>query len=108
MNEYEGYKEIAEEARREFMKNRNQNYLKLIKNFISKINNGIINNKNKAANEFSELKQKVNDQVLKQDLIKFLEKYLFGENLERTFAPPENTDEADDFLKYVEDQEKDR
>ena len=108
MNEYEGYKEIAEEARREFMKNRNQNYLKLIKNFISKINNGIINNKNKAANEFSELKQKVNDQVLKQDLIKFLEKYLFGENLERTFAPPDNTDEADDFLKYVEDQEKDR
>ena len=79
------------------MKNCNKNELKLIKNFITKINNGTINNKNKAANEFRELKQKVNDQVLKQDLTKYLEKYLFGENLEniepkddkkRTFASP--------------------
>ena len=106
MNDDEGYKEIAEEAGRKFMKNRNQNKLKLIKNFTTKINNGTVNNKNKAANEFRELKQKVNDQVLKQDLVKYLEKYLFGENLERTFAPPDHTDEADDFLKYVEEQEK--
>ena len=106
MNDDEGYKEIAEEAGRKFMKNRNQNKVKLIKNFITKINNGTVNNKNKAANEFRELKQKVNDQVLKQDLVKYLEKYLFGENLERTFAPPDHTDEADDFLKYVEEQEK--
>ena len=63
------------------MKECNQNELKLIKNFITKINNGTINDKNKAANEFRELKQKVNDQILKQDLIKHLEKYLFGENL---------------------------
>ena len=90
------------------MKNRNQNEIKLMQNFITKINNGTINNKNKVANEFRELKQKVNDQILKQGLIKYLEKYLFGENLERTFAPPDNTDEADDFLKYVEEQEKDR
>ena len=54
---------------------------------------------------------------MKQDLIKYLEKYLFGENLEnieskddkkRTFAPPDNIDEADDFLKYMEEQKKDR
>ena len=64
------------------MENRNQNELKLIKNFITKINNGAINDKNKVANEFRELKQKVNDQLLKQDLIKYLEKYLFGESLE--------------------------
>ena len=51
------------------MKNRDQNELKLIKDFITKINNGIINDKNKSANEFRELKQKVNDQILKQKLI---------------------------------------
>ena len=66
------------------MKNYNQNELKLIKNFKTKINNDTMNNKNKAANEFSELKRKVNNQILKQDLIKYLEKYLFGKNLKNT------------------------
>ena len=61
MNDDAGYKQIAEEAGREFMKERDQNELKLIKNFITKINNGTINDKNKAANEFRELKPKVND-----------------------------------------------
>ena len=51
------------------MKNRDQNELKLIKNFITKINNGTINDKNKAANEFRELKQKVNDQILNKNLL---------------------------------------
>ena len=98
------------------MKNRDQNELKLIKNFITKINNGIINEKNKSANEFRELKQKVNDQILKQELIKYLEKYLFGEGLEniepaRTFAPPsppkeDHSAETDEYLKYLEEQER--
>ena len=42
MNDDEGYKEIAEEAGGKFMKNRDQNELKLIKNFITKINNGTL------------------------------------------------------------------
>ena len=45
INDDEGYKQIAEEAGGEFMKNRNQNELKLIKNFITKINNDAINDK---------------------------------------------------------------
>ena len=57
MNDDEGYKEIAEEAGGKFMKNRDQNELKLIKNFITKINNGTIIDENKAANEFRELKK---------------------------------------------------
>ena len=61
MNDDAGCKQIAEETGREFMKERDQNELKLIKNFITKINNGTINDKNKAANEFRELKPKVND-----------------------------------------------
>ena len=54
------------------MKENNDNELKLIKDFISKINNGVINNKNKAANEFRKLKQKVMNDRLRQDLIKIL------------------------------------
>ena len=93
----------------------------MIKDFITKINNGTINNKNKAGNDFRELKQKVNDEILRQDLIKYLERYLFGKNLEnieprddqkRTFAPlsPPKEDysaETDEHLKYLEEQEKD-
>ena len=52
MNDDEGYKEIAEEAGRKF-----KNELKLIKNFITRIINGTNNDKNKAANEFRELKK---------------------------------------------------
>ena len=64
------------------MKGKNDNQLKLIKDFITKINNGAINNKNKARNEFKKLKQKVTNDILRQDLIKYLEKYLFGEDIE--------------------------
>ena len=60
------------------------NELKLIKDFITKINNGVINNKNKAGNEFRKLKQKVTNDRLRQDLIKDLERYLFGERVSIT------------------------
>ena len=50
------YEEIAEEAVAHYMKIKNDNELKLIKDFITKINNGTINNKNKAGNEFRKLK----------------------------------------------------
>ena len=116
MKDEEGYEATAGEADSDYMKGNNDNELKLIKNFITKINNGKINNKDTAASEFRKLKQKVTNDRLKQDLIKDLEKSLFGNNLEniepkddkkRTFAPPDNADEADDFLKYMEEQEKD-
>ena len=57
------------------------NELKLIKYFTTKINNGTIN-KNNAGNEFRKLKQKVTNDRLKQDLIKDLEIYIFGEDIE--------------------------
>ena len=78
----DGYEEIAEEADTYYMKRKNDNELKLIKDFITKINNGTINNKNEAGNEFRKLKQKVTNDILTQDLIKFLGKYLFGEDIE--------------------------
>ena len=74
MNDKSRYEETAEEADSVYMKRKNDNELKLIKDFITKINNGTINNKNKAGNEFTKLKQKVTNDKLKQDLIKDLER----------------------------------
>ena len=133
MIDKDGYEEIAEEADAYYMKGKNDNELKLIKDFITKINNGTINNKSKAGNEFRKLKQKVTNNILRQDLIKYLEKYLFGKDTEskekyeesiaervktrrdtqRTFAPssPPKEDysaETDEYSKYLEEQEKDR
>ena len=116
------YKEAAEEAGSDYMKGKNDNKLKLIKDFITKINNGKINNKNNAASEFRKLKQKVTNDRLRQDLIKDLEKSLFGNHLEniepkdnkkRTFAPPslpkeDYFAETNEYLKYQEEQEEDR
>ena len=82
MKDEEEYKETAEEAGSDYMKGKNDNELKLIKDFITKINNGTINNKIKAGNEFRKLKQKVANDILRQDLIKYLETYLFGEDIE--------------------------
>ena len=82
MKDEEGYEEKAGEADSDYMKGNNDNELKLIKNFITKINNGKINNKDRAASEFRKLKQKVTNDRLKQDLIKDLEKSLFENNLE--------------------------
>ena len=53
------YEEIAEETDAYYMKGKNDNELKLVKDFIAEINNGTINNKNKAGNELRKLKQKL-------------------------------------------------
>ena len=112
MNDKDGYEETAEEAGAD-------NELVLIKNFISKINNGSINNKNKTGNEFRKLKQKVTNDRLRQDLIKDLERYMFGEDIE-SIEPEEKFEEsvaervktkprkqdAADHLKFMEEQEK--
>ena len=82
MKDEEGYEKTAEEAGSDYMKGNNDNELKLIKDFITKINNGKINNKDTAASECRKLKQKVKNDRLKQDFTKDLEKYLFGEDIE--------------------------
>ena len=82
MIDKDGYEEIAEEADAYHTKGKNDNELKLNKYFITKINNGTISNKNKTRNEFRKLKLKVTNDILRQDLIKYLEKYLFGEDIE--------------------------
>ena len=92
MNDKIRYEETAEEADTDYMKGNNNKELKLIKDFITKINNNIINNKNKAGNKFRILKQKITDDELKQDLIKDLERYIFGEDIE-SIVPEEKYEE---------------
>ena len=67
MNDKIRYEETAEEADTGYMKGNNDNELKLIKAFITKINNCTIN-KNNAGNEFRKLKQKLTNDRLRQDL----------------------------------------
>ena len=75
------------------MKGNNDNELKLIKDFISKVNKSVINNKNKAGNELKKLKQKVTNDRLRQDLIKDLERYLFGKDI-ANIEPEEEYEES--------------
>ena len=101
------------------MKGNNDKELKIIKDFITKINNGKINESN-AASEFKKLKQKVNNDKLKHDLVKYLEKSLFEEEekceesvAERVKTKPRKqhassslpkkdySEEAADYLKYM-------
>ena len=131
MNDKDGFEEISEEAGKYYMKGKNDNELKFIKDFITKINNGTIN-KNNPGNEFRKLKQKVTNYNLRHDLIKDLEKYLFGEDIEpeekyeesiaervqtkrqntqRTFAPSsppkkDYSEETANFLEYMEEEKK--
>ena len=135
MNDEIRYEETAEKADSVYLKGKNDNELKLIKDFITQINNGTINNKNKAGNEFRKLKQKVTNDELRQDLIKDLERYIFGEDIEsiepeekyeksiaervkirkqntqKTFAPSsppkkDYSEETADYLKYMKEHEK--
>ena len=135
MNDKIRYEETAEEVDSVYMKWKNNNELKLIKDFITKTNNGTINNKNKEGNEFRKFKQKITNGELRQDLIKELERYIFGEDIEsiepeekyeesiaervktrkqntqKTFAPSsppkkDYSEETADYLKYMEEQEK--
>ena len=93
MNDKNRYEDTAEEVGRYYMKRKNDNELKLSKDFITKINNGTINNKNKAGNEFRKLKQKVTNYNLRHDLIKDLQRDLFGEDIEST-EPEEKYEES--------------
>ena len=106
MKDEEGYEETAGEAGSDYMKGNNDNELKLIKDFITKINNGKTSNKDTAASEFRKLKQKVTNDRLRQDLIKNLEKNLLGNNLENIEPSQPKEDystETDEYLKYLEE-----
>ena len=92
MNDKNGFEGTAERMEKYYVEEENNNELKLIKDFITKINNGTIN-KNNAGNEFKKLKQKVTNYDLKYDFIKELERDLFGEDIE-SIEPEEKYEES--------------
>ena len=92
MNNKIRYEKTAEEADAVYMKGNNNIELKLIKDFITKINNGTIN-KNNAGNEFIKLKQKVTSDRIRQDLIKDLERYNFEEDI-KSIKPEEKYEKS--------------
>ena len=121
------YEHVADDAGSDYVKGNNDKELKIIKDFITEINNGKINKSNAASN-FKKLKQKVNNAKLKHDLVKHLDKS-FGEDLEsiepeekyqesvaervkrrprKTYASSkiDYSKEAADYLEYKEEQDK--
>ena len=86
------YEHVADDAGGDYVKGNNDKELKIIKDFITKINNGKINKSN-AASEFKKLRQKVNNDKLKHDLVKHLEKCLFEEDIE-SIEPEEKYEES--------------
>ena len=71
------------------MKGNNDKELKIIKDFITKINNGK-NNKSNAGSKFKKLKQKVNNDKLKHDLVKHLKK-VYLEQILKVLNQKKNT-----------------
>ena len=125
------YEHVADDAGSDYVKGNNDKELKIIKDFITKINNGKINESN-ASSEFKKLKQKVNNDKLQRNLANHLEKSLFEEDTE-SIEPKEKyeegiaervktkprkqnassslpkkdySEESADHLKYMEEQEK--
>ena len=88
-NEYE---HVADDAGSDYVEGNNNKELKKIKDFVTKINNGKTNKSN-AASEFKKLKQKVNNDKLKHDLVKHLEESLFGGDIE-SIEPEEKYEES--------------
>ena len=64
MNDKNGHEETADEAGADYVRGNNDKELKIIKDFITKINNGKINESN-TASEFKKIKQKVTKDRLK-------------------------------------------
>ena len=64
MNDKNGHEETADEAGADYVRENNDKELKIIKDFITKINNGKINESN-TASEFKKIKQKVTKDRLK-------------------------------------------
>ena len=106
------------------MKGNNDKELIIIKDFITKINNGKINESN-ASSEFKKLKQKVDNDKLKHKLVKYLGKSLFEkeekyeesvaervktkprkQNASSSLPKKDYSEETADHLKYMEEQKK--
>ena len=108
------YKEINEDVFARYRKDEYSNGLLSIKTFLDNINSGKTKNKKDARKEFRTVKKNVKSEALKT-IVKDLEQAIFGNNdsneksSEDDKSPPkEYSAETDEYLKYLEEQEKGR
>ena len=117
------YKQINEDVFAKYKKDKDSFELLSIKTFLDNINNKQnIKNKKDARKEFKTIKKNVKSKALRT-IVNNLEQAIFGnddsngeslkDNKERTFAPssPPKEDysaETNEYLKYIEEQKKDR
>ena len=109
------YKEVNEDVFAKYRKDNNSFELSSIETFLGNINNKKnIKNKKDARKEFKTVKKNVKSKALKT-IVKDLEQLIFGNNdsnrksSEDNKAPLEDySAETDEYLKYMEEQEKDR
>ena len=107
-------KEINEDVFARYRKDEYSNGLLSIKTFLDNINSGKTKNKKDARKEFRTVKKNVKSEALKT-IVKDLEQAIFGNNdsneksSEDDKSPPkEYSAETDEYLKYLEEQEKGR
>ena len=112
IDDWQLYKQINEYVFAKYRKDKDSFELLSIKTFLDNINNSRTKNKKDARKEFNTVKKNVQSEFLKY-IVKELEKSIFGNHEERTFAPsspPESkkyySEETADYLKYMEEQQK--
>ena len=112
IDDWQLYKQIKEDVFAKYRKDKDSFELLSIKTFLDNINSSITENKKDARKEFYTVKKNVQSESLKH-IVKELEKSIFGNDEERTFAPSSTTEpkkdyfeETGDYLKYIEEQEK--
>ena len=122
MDDWKSYKQYNEDVFAKYRKDKDSFELLSIKTFLDNINNKKnIKNKKDARKEFKTVKKNVKSEALKT-IVKELEPAIFGnddsngeslkDSKERTFAPSsqqkeDHSEQTDNFLKYLEEEDKD-
>ena len=88
IDDWQLYKKINVDVFAKYRKDKDSFELLSIKTFLDKINSGRTKNKKDAPKEFNTVKRNVQSESLKY-IVKELEKSIFENDEERTFAPSE-------------------
>ena len=114
INDLENYKEISKDIIDRYNKDQYSNELLSLNSFIDNINDGYIKDKKDARKESRTVKEKIKSQALRKGLITDIEQVIFGnddsngESSKNDKSLPYNTDEADEYLQYAEEENKDQ
>ena len=102
IDDWQLHKQINEDVFAKYTKYKDSFELLSINTFLDNINSSITKNKKDARKEFNTVKKHVQSKSLKH-IVKELEKSIFGNDEERTFAPSGTTEPKIDFSKATVD-----